>query len=554
MTAFRLRFDDAGLERRFRRDNEPARDELVRAGFGFLVVLFGGIAVAQVYFAGTPLVTNMVYAGLGLAALFAFSLCRPRALPAEGRLHRLLATAIPAGAIAAVFAPGGAASLQLTAAAIAVVWFGLFSGLGVRWVRNVLGLAVFPAIALAGAASVFLAPQLGPALCALLFATGFAGLAVYTQEHRARRRYLEQQQPLQAVGTPRQGAARAIRPDKSFQLIKELTIELSDVSDADAFYAGLLRYFQRAVRFQLAAVGRLRNDRMLPVMIRPPSGEGGGEETVKQLWRAQLVRQLNQTKSAIAGDAEPGLLDSDVQAGEIHFGHRLDIPFFSQGKLDGVVTLLRPQPAFSEAEAALAAGMVFHGLFAHRSARLQRRVEKNRQPARPAARPAPKTANGSAPASDVLSVDEFLRQANDAFETARARGTPVSLLLIELDQHDDLTERYGAAAGHRVFDAVARLVVEHREPGAILGRYGEGSLAMQLPLPLAEAKTIAEHLRAAIRKHPLRIDGARVDVSVSVGVSARDASSVDFLSLLRGADIGLYLARDGAGNSVRVHS
>jgi diguanylate cyclase (GGDEF)-like protein len=121
-----------------------------------------------------------------------------------------------------------------------------------------------------------------------------------------------------------------------------------------------------------------------------------------------------------------------------------------------------------------------------------------------------------------------------------------------MDRRDFYLNRYGQKTVSRLFEVMAAILTNHLPAGALLGRYGSGSFALQVPVSLEQARRLAEKLRLAICKHRLTVDTEKVSLTVSIGVSARDASAPDFLSLLRGADIGLYLARGDNGNAVRV--
>jgi diguanylate cyclase (GGDEF)-like protein len=542
---FQLVFQDDAVERRFLNQYRVRQLNRLQVGFGFLVLFFMAVAAAQLAFFNSPLLANLSYAGLGMAALVGFSLFNPTQV-----IHRpiwlrwILAIGIAAGAVAATYIPSISVALQLTAAAVALIWLSWYSGLSFRQVGIVLLGVLLPAVAILSAVTWPLSIERLAALTALGLTTVFACLSSYLSERGARTDFQQQIQSVTAV----QRANVAIKQDQALQILKELTIELSAMRDSDAAYGKLLSFIKRVVHFDLAAIGRLQNERMMPVLIRSNSAEAGCEDTIQLLWHDNLIAQLQKQKTPLTGPAEMGLLRSVVEDGEIAFGHRLDIPFFSQRKLDGIVTLLRSTPVFSDSESGLAASMVFHGLFAKRSARLIQQLEKVMQPrAVESVVSSPKLASNH----NILSVDAFLEQATSAFQRAESDGKPISLILIEMDRHDYYLDRYGHKGVARIFEAMGTTLSENLPRGGLLGRYGSGSFALQLPVSLEQARQLAEKLRQVIGKQNLLIGSEKVGLTVSVGVSARDESAPDFLSLLRGADIGLYLARGERSASAR---
>ncbi|MBN1378973.1 MAG: diguanylate cyclase [Gammaproteobacteria bacterium] len=538
-----LVFRDDAVERRFLNQYRVKQLDRLQVGFGFLVLFFMAVAAAQLAFFNASLFANLSYAGLGVLALIGFSLLHPRhVIRRPPWLRWILAIGISLGAVAATYIPSISVALQLTAAAVTLMWLSLFSGLSFRQVGILLLGVLLPAITLLAVMTWPLTATRLAMLTALGLATIFACLSSYLSERSAR---IDYQQLLQSAGSGHR-ASTAIKQDQGLKILKELTIELSGLRDSDAANSKLLSIIKRLIYFDLAAIGRLQNERMLPVLVRSNSSEAGCEDTIQLLWHSSLIKQLEKQKTPLSGSADMGLLRSVVENGEISFGYRLDIPFFSQRKLDGVVTLLRSTPNFSDSESALAASMVFHGLFARRSARLYQQLEQIQ--ARPAK---PTIVSANTIGKQILSVDEFLERATSAFQQAESDGKPVSLILIEMDRHEYYLKRFGQQGVARIFEAMSSTLSENLPVAGLLGRYGSGSFALQLPASLDQARQLADKLRQAIGKHHLTIGKERVSLTVSVGVSARDESSPDFLSLLRGADIGLYLARGEKSSSAR---
>jgi diguanylate cyclase (GGDEF)-like protein len=541
----RLVFRDDAVEHRFLNQYRVKQLDRLQVGFGFLVLFFMAVAAAQLAFFKSPLLANLAYAGLGMLALVGFSLFSPRQVVLRpGWLRWLLATGISAGAVAAAFIPSISAALQLTAVAVAMIWLSWFSGLSFRQVGIVLLGTLLPLVIIVCAFSWPVSMEKLAVLTALGLLTVFTCLHSYLSERSARRDFQLQMHSANAG----QRAGVAIKQDQALQVLKELTIELSGLRGRDAAYGKLLSMLKRMVHFDLAAIGRLQNERMVPVLVRSGSSEAGCEDTIQLLWHSKLITQLQKEKKPLLGPAEIGLLRSTVEKGEIAFGYRLDIPFFSQRRLDGIVTLLRATPVFSDSESALAASMVFHGLFAKRSARLIQQLEKMMQPQTVKSQP---KAGVSIARHNILSVDEFLEQATDAFQRAESDGKPISLILIEMDRHDYYQDRFGPKGVAGIYDAMGAALAENIPRGTLLGRYGAGSFALQVPVSLEQARQLAEKLRQVIGKQHWVVGAEKVGLTVSVGVSARDKSAPDFLSLLRGADIGLYLARGEKSSSAR---
>lgn len=562
-----LKFTDSELEYKFTRTRLAELPLTLQAGLGFLVVLYMTLAISQSIWGNASIVSNLGYAALGIAVLIVFGFLNPvRIRQGVSRLPDGLAAGILAGVMLTGWLPGAHLQLYMAALLVTLVWFWLFSGFSFERASIVGWLLV------GGAVVVWLffsnrtpASDVLLLVIALLASALFATLAAYMLERRWRLGFLLQHAPaVQDPAALKDGkAGTAPSPqgrliDKSglewAQSLKAMTVELAGIHEVDLMFLRLLEHLRKQVFFDAAAVGTLRNGRMMPVVMRDQLAGADHEDSIKMLWTTELLGVLQSTRNVHRAEAEVGLLDSSLHGDAISFGYRLDIPYFSQRQLNGVVTLLRKRPAFSDFEVNFAASMVFHGMFAQRSARLQQRLERltAKQPAQANKRTsAVKTAKSDG-LLNVLPSETFIERAGAEFKRLTLEGKPVSLLLIEIDQHEELARKHGESGSREIFATVTNILQNCLKEGNLLGRYGTGSFAVQLAMPLGTARQLAEGLRYTIEACALKLNGHKTRVTVSIGVSCFGDSTSDFLSMLRSADLGLFLARDANGNTVRV--
>jgi two-component system, cell cycle response regulator len=141
-------------------------------------------------------------------------------------------------------------------------------------------------------------------------------------------------------------------------------------------------------------------------------------------------------------------------------------------------------------------------------------------------------------------------------ELARAEreGTPVAVVLADLDHFKRINDSYGHIAGDAVLcEAVNRMRVSLRFYDAI-GRYGGEEFLMVLPGCTAQdAVNLADRLRMSISRETVEITGGHIVVTTSLGVAASDTIPVlDAASLIRAADTALYRAKAGGRNCVEL--
>ncbi len=138
---------------------------------------------------------------------------------------------------------------------------------------------------------------------------------------------------------------------------------------------------------------------------------------------------------------------------------------------------------------------------------------------------------------------------------AARTGTPISLLVIDVDHFKQFNDGYGHQVGDECLKAVARaLEGQLRRPSDLVARYGGEEFAAILPETGSEgAANVAEAMRAAVAALGIthRFSATAPTVTISVGVASMSPSRADevgHLALLQAADRALYEAKRSGRN------
>lgn len=140
---------------------------------------------------------------------------------------------------------------------------------------------------------------------------------------------------------------------------------------------------------------------------------------------------------------------------------------------------------------------------------------------------------------------------------AQQHGSPISLMLIDVDHFKSFNDTYGHQSGDECLQLLAAaissaLTVE----GAHIARYGGEEFVAVLPgRDVAEAIRIAERARIAARLtslDTLPVSPPRQTISIGL-VSCKAAPSTTREALLAAADTALYQAKNEGRNRVCVH-
>ncbi len=148
----------------------------------------------------------------------------------------------------------------------------------------------------------------------------------------------------------------------------------------------------------------------------------------------------------------------------------------------------------------------------------------------------------------------FLEVMTAELRRARRTGSPLSLLMLDLDGFKQVNDQDGHLAGDAALVAVGRRIKELLRHSDVRCRYGgDEFLILLADTPVHGALHVAEVLRREIEALGIRPSMRPAVLSASVGVAAALPGEIDPLQCIQRADLGLYAAKRAGGNRVTVH-
>ncbi|MEK7390398.1 MAG: GGDEF domain-containing protein [Elusimicrobiota bacterium] len=131
-------------------------------------------------------------------------------------------------------------------------------------------------------------------------------------------------------------------------------------------------------------------------------------------------------------------------------------------------------------------------------------------------------------------------------QRALTHKTPLSLMIIDIDDFKSINDSHGHLFGDRVIKETAETLAANVRSEDILGRYGGDEFVVLMPgADAATASHIAGRSRSAIAKNGYL-------TTISVGVATLDESGKESpSSILHRADMNLYQAKHDGKNCVR---
>jgi diguanylate cyclase (GGDEF)-like protein len=159
------------------------------------------------------------------------------------------------------------------------------------------------------------------------------------------------------------------------------------------------------------------------------------------------------------------------------------------------------------------------------------------------------------PKTGLLNATAWQREADAEVGRALRSGTPLSLLLVDVDHFKRVNDRHGHLIGDQVLRALATELRQQVRESDVVGRFGGEEFTVLLPrTDSAGACRIAERLRSSAGLLSVCPEDASLRVTVSIGVAVLGTHGGDLFELLAAADLALYRAKDAGRNTVRLYA
>ena len=375
----------------------------------------------------------------------------------------------------------------------------------------------------------------------------------------------------------------------AFTLI-DLDMALDGIRDFKEVIGLLKRYLEPVIDFDSYILTSLEGQGPKPV---PDKIEGTLFETEDStLWSEDLLGKLTQTRQATTS-AEHEIVKGPLGISRKRFtSFRLDVPVFKDSKLMGVISLRRASQPFDELDQvasvsiAAQAMLIFKRSIGSPSAQVQAPQEVVRAGLNDTVttrtsvteadmKDLEMTDHSISVADQTLAPKEVVKRARkdtskrtitllsrenadrvaiDRYRTAAAEGEPLSILIIEVDGLSKLREQDGDQVAYKVFAAIVKYVFSKVDKEKdILGRYGQNGLSVLMPrVDMNAAEKFAEMIREFVASARYKTAYGEKTATLSIGVAAITDDTGDYGSMVKRADMALFVAKKNGRNCVKV--
>ena len=157
--------------------------------------------------------------------------------------------------------------------------------------------------------------------------------------------------------------------------------------------------------------------------------------------------------------------------------------------------------------------------------------------------------------TNLLNRRGFSEQAAKAYATARRTGTPVSVIMTDIDRFKTINDAFGHLQGDLALAHFADTLRESRREDDILARIGGEEFALILPgTRLRDAMRLADALCERVRESVLRIDDHDIPITASFGVATISDKDTCLTDIVIRADKALYRSKTDGRDRVDLES
>ena len=152
----------------------------------------------------------------------------------------------------------------------------------------------------------------------------------------------------------------------------------------------------------------------------------------------------------------------------------------------------------------------------------------------------------------VSSRSFFERAARRRVEQAMENGTPLSCVLLDVDDFKTYNDSHGHDAGDEILRCIAGIMRESMRADDLVGRYGGEEFVLLVNGDTEGALEVAERIRETVQRECVPENPLERPVTVSLGVVSLSDETKSLERLIAMADAEMYRSKKTGKNKVSV--
>lgn len=142
----------------------------------------------------------------------------------------------------------------------------------------------------------------------------------------------------------------------------------------------------------------------------------------------------------------------------------------------------------------------------------------------------------------------FMKSLELEMKRSHRYGSPLSLLMMDVDNFKLFNDNYGHLIGDEVLKLICNVSKTALRDNDLMGRIGGEEFAFLFPATnIDSAIIVAERIRTAVENSTLIYDSEKLHITISIGVTQLVKDDV-IEALLKRADMAMYKSKENGRN------
>lgn len=159
------------------------------------------------------------------------------------------------------------------------------------------------------------------------------------------------------------------------------------------------------------------------------------------------------------------------------------------------------------------------------------------------------------PLTNIFNKGAFLNQGREIFDQASITGTPLTLIVFDLDDFKLVNDAYGHACGDYVLTEIVNIISNRliRQSDFFARFGGEEFCIILLDTNRDKGVEAAERILTTIANHDFEYNNFNFQVTLSLGVAELNKNTRNFDELFESADQATYKSKQSGKNKVTAN-
>ncbi len=157
------------------------------------------------------------------------------------------------------------------------------------------------------------------------------------------------------------------------------------------------------------------------------------------------------------------------------------------------------------------------------------------------------------PLTGIYNRNYFFQEGDLARKRAARDGSPICVIMADLDHFKSVNDTYGHLIGDEVLKQAAKVIAGNIRETDIVARFGgEEFVVILLNAHLESGAAVAEKIRAETEAAPCGPEGRQFTQTISLGVAEVLKEDEDLNAAISVADKALYAAKEAGRNQIQT--